>query len=155
MTEEYHGVSNQSSDDISKNKRYILPNGASIMKNAVAIALFCAGGGLTRYYLSGLVYRICGATFPFGTLAVNILGSYLIGVIMELGLRSSPLQETIRVGLTVGFLGGLTTFSTFSHETFKLLESGQLISAITNVLASIIFCLLFTWLGIMTVRSLA
>ncbi|MGB9079980.1 MAG: CrcB family protein, partial [Desulfuromonadaceae bacterium] len=54
------------------------------MKNAAAIALFCAGGGLTRYYLSGWVYSLLGRAFPYGTFAVNIIGAYLIGLIMEL-----------------------------------------------------------------------
>ena len=125
------------------------------MKTAAAIALFCEGGGLTRYYLSGWVYSLLGRSFPYGTFAVNIIGAYLIGLIMELGLRSTVIPDTLRLGLTVGFLGGLTTFSTFSFETFSLLEDGQFIVAFTNILASVAVCLLFTWLGIITVRTLA
>lgn len=122
------------------------------MKTAATIALFCAGGGLTRYYLSGWIYSLLGRSFPYGTLAVNVIGAYLIGVIMETGLRSTLLPDTLRIGLTVGFMGGLTTFSTFSYETFKLLEEGQLLFACANVAASVLVCLLFTWLGIITVR---
>jgi CrcB protein len=125
------------------------------MKTAVTIALFCAGGGLTRYYLSGWVYHLLGRGFPYGTFVVNIIGAYFIGLIMEFGLRSTMVSDTLRLGLTVGFMGGLTTFSTFSYETFKLLEDGQFVMAFTNVLASVAVCLLFTWLGIVTVRSLA
>ena len=125
------------------------------MKTAAAIALFCAGGGLTRYYLSGWVYTLLGRAFPYGTFAVNIIGAYMIGLIMELGLRSTFIPDTLRLGLTVGFLGGLTTFSTFSYETFSLLEDGQFLVAFINVLASVTVCLLFTWLGIVTVRTLA
>jgi fluoride exporter len=125
------------------------------MKTAATIALFCAGGGLTRYYLSGWVYNLLGRSFPYGTFAVNIIGAYLIGLIMELGLRSTVIPDTLRLGLTVGFLGGLTTFSTFSFETFSLLEEGQFIVAFTNILASVAVCLIFTWLGIITVRTLA
>jgi len=125
------------------------------MKTAVTIALFCAGGGLTRYYLSGWVYHLLGRGFPYGTFVVNIIGAYFIGLIMEFGLRSTMVSDTLRLGLTVGFMGGLTTFSTFSYETFKLLEDGQFVLAFTNVLASVAVCLLFTWLGIVTVRSLA
>lgn len=125
------------------------------MKTAATIALFCAGGGLTRYYLSGWVYNLLGRSFPYGTFVVNIIGAYLIGLIMELGLRGTVIPDTLRIGLTVGFLGGLTTFSTFSFETFSLLEDGQFLVAFTNILASVVVCLLFTWLGIITVRTLA
>lgn len=124
------------------------------MKTAATIAIFCAGGGLTRYYLSGWIYNILGRNFPYGTFAVNIIGSYFIGLIMELGLRSTSIPGTLRLGLTVGFLGGLTTFSTFSYETFELLEEGQISVAFANVTASVIVCLLFTWLGILSVRTI-
>jgi CrcB protein len=125
------------------------------MKTAATIALFCAGGGLTRYYLSGWVYNLLGRSFPYGTFTVNIIGAYLIGLIMEIGLRSTAIPDTLRLGLTVGFLGGLTTFSTFSYETFTLLEDGQFLVAFVNILASVAVCLLFTWLGIITIRTLA
>jgi CrcB protein len=125
------------------------------MNKAAIIALFCAGGGVSRYYLSGWVYSLLGRSFPYGTFVVNIVGAYLIGLVMELGLRSTALSDTWRLGLTVGFLGGLTTFSTFSYETFKLLEDGQFLLAAVNVLASVCICLLCTWLGIVTIRALS
>lgn len=124
------------------------------MKTAATIAIFCAGGGLTRYYLSGWVYSLLGRAFPYGTFVVNVIGAYFIGLIMELGLRSTVIPDTLRLGLTVGLMGGLTTFSTFSYETFTLIEDGQFIVAFTNVLASVLVCLLFTWLGIITIRSI-
>ena len=119
------------------------------------IAFFCAGGGLSRYYLSGWVYTLLGRSFPYGTLAVNVIGAYLIGLIMELALRSTAISDNLRLGLTVGLLGGLTTFSTFSYETFKLLEDGQFVVAALNVLVSVFLCLLCTWLGIVTIRALS
>jgi CrcB protein len=125
------------------------------MKNAAYIAVFCAGGGLTRYYLSGWVYSVLGRAFPYGTFVVNIVGAYFIGLVMELALRSTMISDTMRLALTVGFMGGLTTFSTFSYETFRLLEDGQFFVALTNVLVSVIVCLLFTWLGIFTIRSIS
>jgi CrcB protein len=125
------------------------------MKTAATIALFCAGGGLTRYYLSGWIYRQLGQAFPYGTLVVNVIGAYFIGLIMELALRSTVISDTLRLGLTVGFLGGLTTFSTFSYETFRLLEDGNLSAAFVNMITSVLVCLVFTWLGIVTVRSLS
>ena len=123
-------------------------------KTAATIALFCAGGGLSRYYLSGWIYNLLGRTFPYGTFAVNIIGAYLIGLVMESGLRGTMIPDTLRLALTVGFLGGLTTFSTFSYETFSLMEEGRILVAFVNVIASVALCLLFTWLGIVTVRML-
>ncbi|MFH1029595.1 MAG: fluoride efflux transporter CrcB [Pseudomonadota bacterium] len=125
------------------------------MKIAATIALFCATGGLARYYLSGWAYNLLGRSFPYGTLLVNIIGAYLIGLVMEGGMRSTLISDTLRIGLTVGFMGGLTTFSTFSYETFKLLEDGQLLFAFANIVTSVAACLLFTWLGIATIRSLS
>lgn len=124
------------------------------MQTAIFIAVFGAIGCLARYLLSGWVYQQLGRVFPYGTMAVNILGAFLIGLIMELALRSTMISANLRTGLTVGFLGGLTTFSTFSYETFRLLEDGELIVATTNVLVSVVFCLAFTWLGIVAARTL-
>lgn len=124
------------------------------MKLDVIIAVFCAGGGLTRYHLSGWVYGVLGRAFPYGTFAVNIIGAFFIGLVMELSLRSTLISDTLRIGLTVGFMGGLTTFSTFSYETFKLLEDGEFLIASVNVLLSVLTCLLFTWIGIFAARSL-
>lgn len=125
------------------------------MKIAAIIALFCAGGGLARYYLSGWVHSLLGWAFPYGTFAVNIVGAFFIGLIMELGMSGTVIPGTLRVGLTTGFMGGLTTFSTFSYETFRLLEEGRFGVAFANILASVAVCLLFTWLGIVTARSMA
>jgi CrcB protein len=124
------------------------------MKIAMTISLFCSGGGLTRYYLSGWVHSLLGWSFPYGTLAVNVIGSYFMGLIMELGLSNAAIPGTLRIGLTAGFMGGLTTFSSFSYETFKLLEDGRFMPAFANVLVSVSVCLLCTWLGIVTVRAI-
>lgn len=124
------------------------------MTTPLFIAGFGALGCLARYYLSGWVYDLFGRAFPYGTLVVNILGAFLIGLIMEFGLRSTLLPVDLRVGLTIGFLGGLTTFSTFSYETFRLLEGGEFLAATSNVLTSVIVCLVFTGLGIHAARYL-
>jgi CrcB protein len=121
---------------------------------ALLIGGFGALGCVARYYISGWVYDLLGRDFPYGTFVVNITGAFLIGLIMEFGMRSTLLPVSLRAGLTIGFLGGLTTFSTFSYETFRLLEEGNFFVAATNVLASVIVCLLFTWLGIHAARML-
>ncbi|MDY0269223.1 fluoride efflux transporter CrcB [Trichloromonas sp.] len=125
------------------------------MTTAVLIAGCGALGCLARYYLSGWVYNLLGRGFPYGTFVVNILGAFLIGLLMEFGLRGTVIPQALRVGLTVGFLGGLTTFSTFSLETFKLLEDGQFFTAFGNILTSVTVCLLCTWLGISLARHLS
>ena len=124
------------------------------MQIVLYIALFGAVGCLGRYYLSGWVYDLVGRSMPYGTFAVNILGAFIIGFIMEFSLRSSIVSQELRVGLTIGFLGGLTTFSTFSYETFRLLESGQLLQALMNAFLSVTACLAFTFVGIVAARHL-
>jgi CrcB protein len=124
------------------------------MELAVAVALCGAAGCLSRYYLSGWVYGLLGRDFPYGTFVVNILGAFIIGFLMEFGIRSTIVPPTLRVGLTVGFLGGLTTFSTFSYEPFRLIEEGEIMVAFTNVALSVLVCLMFTWMGIFAARQL-
>lgn len=124
------------------------------MHTAFLIALFGALGCLTRYLLSGWIYDLFGRTFPFGTLTVNLVGAFFIGLIMELGIRTTLISQDLRIGLTIGFLGGLTTFSTFSYETFKLLEDGEIIIASANVFTSVLACLVFTWAGILVARQI-
>lgn len=124
------------------------------MQVVLFIAGFGALGCLARYYLSGWAYDLLGRSFPYGTFIVNILGAFIIGLVMEFGMRSTLLPVSLRIGLTIGFLGGFTTFSTFSYETFRLLEDGSFFVATTNVLGSVIVCLIFTWLGIHTARYL-
>ena len=118
------------------------------------IALFGALGCLARYFLSGWVYGLLGAAMPYGTFAVNVIGAFLIGLVMEVSLRNAAVSPELRIGLTIGFLGGFTTFSTFSYETFRLLESAQLPEAMANVLLSVTACLAFTFLGIIAARHM-
>ncbi|OHB32197.1 MAG: camphor resistance protein CrcB [Desulfuromonadaceae bacterium GWB2_53_15] len=124
------------------------------MLTVVMIAIFGALGCVSRYYLSGWTYEKLGWGFPWGTLSVNVAGAFVIGLIMELGLRGALIPASLRIGLVTGFLGGLTTFSTFSYETFKLLETGRFLVAFSNVIISVSVCLLFTWLGIVVAKIL-
>ncbi|MBF0548987.1 MAG: fluoride efflux transporter CrcB [Deltaproteobacteria bacterium] len=124
------------------------------MPLVLLIALCGALGCLARYYGSGWVYNLLGRGFPYGTMVVNVLGAFLIGLIMEFSLRSNLVPPDLRTGVTVGFLGGLTTFSTFSYETFRLIEAGQWLIASLNVVINVLACLFFTWLGITATRWL-
>jgi CrcB protein len=125
------------------------------MTTAAFIAGFGAIGCLARYYLSGWVYAQFGRAFPYGTFVVNILGAFCIGLLMEFSLRSTLISANVRLGLTIGLLGGLTTFSTFSYETYQLLEDGQFLAAFSNAAASVMVCLALTWAGIQVARQIA
>lgn len=123
------------------------------MATVISIALFGAAGCLVRYWLSGWVNNILKhADFPYGTLVVNIVGAFFIGLLLEFSLRSTVVPHNLRMALSIGFLGGLTTFSTFSLETFTLLERGLLATAFINVFVSVSLCLLSTWAGIVVAR---
>ena len=104
-------------------------------------------GTSLRYVLSGWAMRIYGGSLPFGTLIVNILGSFLIGLVMEAGLSSWNLSPDARIMITTGFLGGLTTFSTFSYETMAYIQDGSVIYAALNIFLNILCCLIFVWIG--------
>lgn len=124
------------------------------MEQFAYIALFGALGCLARYFLSGWAYQLFGRGFPYGTLAVNVIGAFLIGLVMEFSIRSALVSPALRIALTIGFIGGLTTFSTFSFETFRLLEEGAFVVAFFNVLVSVVSCLACTWVGIVVARAL-
>jgi CrcB protein len=101
--------------------------------------LIAAGGALgsiLRFLLQGWVQRLAGGTFPFGTLAVNVLGSALLGFLAAAFAGPVLVREHYRFGLTVGILGGFTTFSTFELETFNLASAGQHRLAVANVALS-------------------
>lgn len=117
------------------------------------IGIFGALGCLTRYFVSGWTYTLAGRGLPYGTLAVNVIGSLLLGLIMEGSLRSTLLSSELRLGLTVGFLGGFTTFSTFSMETLNLIESGQLARALANMVISVLVCVGAAGLGVVLGRQ--
>ena len=117
------------------------------------VGLFGGLGCVARYLMSGWVYALFGRTLPYGTLAVNVIGSLLLGIIMEGSLRSTLLSPDLRIGIAVGFMGGFTTFSTFSYETVRLLEEGSLAAAGANVLLNVIVCITAAILGIYLARQ--
>lgn len=110
----------------------------------------CTGsalGGGARYLLSGWVLKALGAAFPYGTLAVNLIGSFLVAVVMYAGVEAAVISPALRLTLTVGVIGGFTTYSTFSYETMAHLQSGAWGVAVVNVLISVFGCLLACLLG--------
>lgn len=92
------------------------------------VALGGAAGAVARYWVSGLVYRLTGPGFPWGTLVVNLLGCFLIGVVV-LVLETTIQSGAVRAAVAIGFLGAFTTFSTFSYETLALLQDGEWLRA--------------------------
>lgn len=108
-------------------------------------------GGVARYLLGQWVQAKAAATFPYGTLAVNVLGCLAIGLVLGWSVRNSPPVEW-RFFLATGFCGGFTTFSTFSNETLALLREGQTAAASAYVVASLALGLLATWVGISVFR---
>ena len=119
------------------------------------IGIFGGLGCVARYLTSGWVYQLAGRNLPYGTLFVNVVGSFLLALLMVLGLRSAIFSPEIRIGLAVGFMGGFTTFSTFSYETLRLLEDGSFWQAGVNVLLNIVLCLFFAVLGALVARQLS
>ena len=115
------------------------------------------GGGLgatLRYGLSGSVYRFVGADFPYGTMLVNAVGSFLIGFLMTFFEDRFVVQPALRVFLTVGVLGGFTTFSTFSYETVMLMKEAAYLQATANILSTVLICLGGCWTGSIIGRTL-
>jgi fluoride exporter len=112
------------------------------------IALFGAIGTLTRYGVQGVVQIRAGSAFPYGTLLINLTGCLLLGFLGQLTLNRMLIPPDWRVALTVGFLGGYTTFSSFGWETAKMLEDGEWLRAATYVGASVFAGLLLSVTGI-------
>ncbi|MSV25098.1 fluoride efflux transporter CrcB [Selenomonas sp. WCA-380-WT-3B 3/] len=129
------------------------------MQNA-GLVFFGGGlGAVCRYLVTTQIGARFGTMFPWGTLSVNLLGSLLMGWILGLILllterTGSGLGEAARLLLTVGFLGGFTTFSSFSMETLTLLRGGSFFYALANIGMNVILGLLAAWLGLSLSRML-
>ena len=119
------------------------------------LMLVCLGGAIgsgLRYLVAGFAVRWLGADFPYGTFIVNVVGSFLIGFIQEIAITSTLIPESTRLFLTVGIMGGLTTYSSFSYETIRLMQTGAWSQAWINVLATTALCLTVCVLGVMAGR---
>ena len=113
----------------------------------------CLGGAVgtgARYLLSGWALQALGPAFPYGTLTVNLLGSFLIAFLMVVGVETTLLPPALRLVLATGVMGGFTTYSAFSYETLKYLQEGAWWIGILNVLVTVFGCLaacLFGWVS--------
>ena len=118
------------------------------MGNLLLIGLGGALGAMARYWLGGRVQALSGSfSFPYGTLAVNVLGAFLLGFLAYLVEGRGLLTPEARALLMVGLLGAFTTFSTFGLETLNLLREGQTTAALANIGASLLLSLLAVWAG--------
>jgi len=123
---------------------------------AVRLLYVVIGGGLgalIRYLLSSIIQKQSASLFPYGTLVVNLIGALFIGFLWEL-FSDITVSTNIRVLIFMGVLGGFTTFSTFSLETFNLLKDRQYITALINVIVSNMFCIILVFAGSFMARFL-
>lgn len=119
--------------------------------------LICLGGAAgtgARFAVQNVAATVLGTAFPYGTIAVNVIGSFLIGAVMYASMATELVDPTLRLVLTTGFLGGFTTYSAFNYETFALLENGALGRAMVNVAVTLVACLAAGFAGNALARRL-
>jgi len=124
------------------------------MRQVLAIAAGGAVGSLLRFWMSNWVHAFAGRTFPYGTLAVNVLGCLIMGFLFVLFIDRLSDNPVLRAGVLIGVLGGFTTFSSFSIETFNLIEQGAWAKAAANMSGSLVLCVGATWIGVMLGRQI-
>jgi CrcB protein len=118
----------------------------------IAIAFGGALGAMSRFWLHTAVQRFNGSSFPLGTFAVNVLGSFLIGVFFVVLAEKAQLSETWRPLIVIGFLGAMTTFSTFSLDALLLFEQGNYNTALFYIVSSVALCLFAAFVGMQVTR---
>jgi CrcB protein len=123
------------------------------MERLLAVCLGGAVGSGTRYLMSGWVMSRAGGGFPWGTLCVNVLGSFLLGAIMRIAATTSWMTPTTQVALTAGVLGGFTTYSSFNYEVTAHLERGAWLLASAYLVGTVSACLAAGFLGQIAARA--
>jgi CrcB protein len=124
------------------------------MNQIIAIALGGSAGAVARFLVANGIYAWLGRSFPFGTLFVNVSGSFLMGFLTAFLLQRFTMVVEYRAALLVGFLGAYTTFSTFALESFYLFEEGDLRKAALNIFLSTVLCLAAVWIGMVVGRKI-
>lgn len=122
------------------------------MHPVLAVALGGGLGSVARYWTANAVYAWLGRDFPYGTLAVNVAGGLLMGFLTELLVARYAVAVEWRLLVLVGFLGGFTTFSSFSIDTWMLLQEGEFAKAGLNALLSVVLCIVSVWIGLHLAR---
>jgi CrcB protein len=125
------------------------------MSRFLLVSLGGAIGSGARYLVSNWTHAIMGAAFPFGTLMVNVIGTFFICVVMQLALSPEIIGAELRLFLTTGILGGFTTYSAFGHETFQLAQRGSYVPAMLYVGATLVLCFVAAVAGSAVARMLA
>jgi CrcB protein len=124
------------------------------MRTVVGVGIAGALGALCRYGLGTFVADRYPGAFPLGTFLINVTGSFLLGFLFVLLTERAGLSQAWRTSVTVGFLGAYTTFSTFTFETFRLIEDGALGTAALNVIGSLAVGLVAVWVGVSLGRAI-
>ena len=124
----------------------------SVMWKILLIGAFGGAGAISRYLVTTLAVYWFGTAFPIGTLVVNVVGCFLLGLLFQVAQTSDLLSDDWLHGISVGFLGGLTTFSTLGYETYARLENSMWRAATANVLLNLALGLLAVWAGISVAR---
>jgi CrcB protein len=123
------------------------------MNQVLAIAAGGAVGSVLRFWMSTWVHSFAGRSFPYGTLTVNVLGCLAMGFLFVLFVDRLSDNNVLRAGILIGVLGGFTTFSSFSIETFNLIEQGAWVKAAANMTGSLLLCVGATWVGVILGRQ--
>ncbi len=122
------------------------------MTRVLLIGLAGALGTLSRYGIGLWAGKTLGTGFPYGTLIVNVVGCFLIALISQVALATTLISPTLRLTLTTGFMGGLTTYSSFNYETTNLLRERDWATGLTNLGLTLVVCFVAGMLGLMTAR---
>jgi CrcB protein len=111
-------------------------------------------GSILRFWLGSYIGGRLGSRFPYGTFVINVTGSFLIGMILTILAEKTQWSPNWRFLIPIGFIGGYTTFSTFEYETFRLVQDGQMVTAMLNVVGSVVIGFAGVWAGVVAGRSI-